>query len=657
MVLNGRLRFPIASWSGGGSSIIAHVLEAAGAGDGKMRSNNKKQPVVQMAMVAVVLSLLRCAPVVALEQTDFERTMAGIAVKTSGFADSKSEHDRLWKLFDAYWTYKMHEYPEWATSVGYSGQNGKWTDDSMAAIERRKREMEAPMKALKSIDRTSLSKADQLNYDIFEYGLAMSLEGRQFPGELMPINQLNGVQESPANTIAQNPTATVKDYDDILSRLRGVPTLIDQSISLMKAGLAAGLTPPKITLKDVPQQIKDQIVDDPMASPLLEPFKKFPADISETDRKRLRDSAVTIYTTNIKPSYEKLYAFFTEEYLPKTRQSLALSDLPNGKAWYAYNLRDNTTTSLTAAEIHQRGLDEVKRIRGEMDKLIEETGFKGEFQDFSKYLRTDPKFFYANSDELLTSYRNIAKRIDPQLMKQFGKLPRLQYGVEPVPAFCERAQPTAYYRSGSVSAGRAGVFFANTYNLSTRPKWEMEALTLHEAVPGHHLQIALAEEMEGVPEFRRHEGYNAFTEGWGLYAESLGSDLDMYKDPYSRYGQLTYEMWRAIRLVLDTGIHSLGWSRQQAIDYFKENSSKSEHDINVEVDRYIVWPGQATAYKIGQMTIRDLRQEAKKELGDQFNVREFHDAVLANGTVPLAVLRAQIAEWIASKRDRASLSK
>lgn len=627
-------------------------LRAGGAGEKMMRIRVMRAAVV----VAAAFSLLSWAPAMAAEQTEFERTMDGIASSGSAggtTADTKSEHDRLWKLFDAYWSYKMHEYPDWATSVGFPGQNGKWTDDSLTAIERRQREMEAPMKALKSIDKTKLSKEDQLNYDLFEYGLSMDLEGRQFPGHLMPLNQLSGPQESPANTIAQNPTTTVKDYEDIISRLQGVPTVIDQSIALMKAGLAAGLTPPKVTLKDVPQQIKDQIVDDPLSSPLLESFKKFPADIAESDRQRLRESAATVYTTSIKPSYQKLYTFFTEEYYPKTRETLALTDLPNGKAWYAHNLRSITTTDLSAAEIHQRGLDEVKRIRGEMDKLIAETGFKGNLTDFSKYLRTDPKFFYSNSDELVMAYRDIAKRIDPQLMKQFGKLPRLQYGVEPVPAFSERAQPTAYYRSGSVKAGRAGVFFANTYNLKTRPKWEMEALTLHEAVPGHHLQIALAEEMEAVPDFRRHEGYTAYVEGWGLYAESLGGDLGMYKDPYSRYGQLTYEMWRAIRLVLDTGIHSMGWTRQQAVDYFKENSSKTEHDINVEVDRYIVWPGQATAYKIGQMTIRDLRQQAKKELGDQFDVRQFHDAVLENGTVPLDVLRAQIATWVASKREPA----
>lgn len=597
------------------------------------------------------LGLLACGPTFAAEQTAYERTMSGI---TASAADSKSEHDRLWKLFDEYWANKMREYPEWATSVGFPGQNGRWTDMSLAAIERRKKELNAPIAALKSIDRAKLSKEDQLNYDLFDYGLNMSLKESRFPNELMPINQLQGVQEAPANTLVQNPQNTVQDYDDIVSRLRGIAASVDQSIELMKLGVSKGVTPPQVTLRDVPQQIQNQVVEDPMKSPLLEAFKKFPADFSEAEKTRLRDAATSTYTSSIKPAYQKLHKYFTEEYLPKTRTSLACSELPNGKEWYAFNVHQITTTDLTPAQIHERGQQEVKRIRGEMEKLIAETGFKGNFADFSKFMRTDPKFFYANAEELLAGYRDIAKRVDPQLMKQFGKLPRLQYGVEPIPAFNEKSQPTAYYRPGSLQFGRAGMFLANTYNVGTRPKWEMEALTLHEAVPGHHLQIAISQELEKVPDFRKHEGYTAFVEGWGLYAESLGHDMEMYKDPYSRYGQLTYEMWRAIRLVLDTGIHSMGWTRQQAIDFFKENSSKSEHDITVEVDRYIVWPGQATAYKIGQMFIKDLRLDAKKELADNFNVRDFHDVVLRNGAVPLDVLKTQVSDWVSSKRKQAN---
>jgi uncharacterized protein (DUF885 family) len=325
--------------------------------------------------------------------------------------------------------------------------------------------------------------------------------------------------------------------------------------------------------------------------------------------------------------------------------------LPNGKEWYAYNVRRSTTTSLTPEQIHKIGLDEVKRLCGEMEALMAETKFTGTFPEFLNFMRTDPKFFFNNGDELIVGYRDIAKRIDPQLMNQFGKLPRLQYGVEPVPAYSEKSQPTAYYRGGTTEGGRAGVFFANTYNIKTRPKWEMEALTLHEAVPGHHLQIALAQEMQDVPEFRRHGHFTAYVEGWGLYAESLGGDLGMYKDPYSRYGQLTYDMWRSIRLVLDTGIHSMGWTRQQAIDFFKENCSKSEHDIAVEVDRYIVWPGQALAYKVGQLTFKELRDNAKKELGSRFNIRKFHDTALSDGALPLDTLRTKMASWIEQQKS------
>lgn len=601
-------------------------------------------------IATALLGLIASGQVLAAEQTAYERTMSSIisAAKTS-----KSEHDRLWKLFDEYWANKMREYPEWATSVGFPGQNGRWTDMSLAAIERRKKELNAPISALKSFDRAKLSKEDQLNFDLFNYGLNMSLKESRFPNELMPINQLQGVQEAPANTLVQNPQNTLKDYEDIISRLRGISTSVDQSIELMKAGVSKGITPPRITLRDVPQQIQNQIVEDPMKSPLLEAFKKFPSDFSEAEKSRLKAEATTIYKSSIKPAYEKLHKYFSEDYLPKTRTSLACSELPNGKEWYAFNVHQITTTDLTPEKIHARGQEEVKRIRAEMEKLIAETGFKGNFSDFSKFMRTDPKFFYSNAQELLAGYRDIAKRVDPQLMKQFGKLPRLQYGVEPIPAFNEKSQPTAYYRPGSLQFGRAGMFLANTYNVGTRPKWEMEALTLHEAVPGHHLQIAISQELEKVPDFRKHEGYTAFVEGWGLYAESLGNEMDMYKDPYSRYGQLTYEMWRAIRLVLDTGIHSMGWTREQAIDFFKENSSKTENDITVEVDRYIVWPGQATAYKIGQMFIKDLKVEAKKDLGESFNVRDFHDVVLRNGAVPLDVLKTQVSDWVSSKRRQA----
>jgi len=293
----------------------------------------------------------------------------------------------------------------------------------------------------------------------------------------------------------------------------------------------------------------------------------------------------------------------------------------------------------------------VKRIRSEMDSLIKSTGFKGGFPEFAEFLRTDPQFYFETAEELLDAYRVIAKKIDPELPRFFGQLPRLPYGILPVPAYDEKTQTTAYYMRGSVETGRPGYFYANTYNLKSRPKWEMEALTIHEAVPGHHLQIALSQELEDVSEFRKYTSYTAFVEGWGLYSESLGGEMGFYKDPYSKFGQLTYEMWRAIRLVVDTGIHGMGWSRQQAIDYFKENAAKTEHDITVEVDRYIAWPGQALAYKIGELKIKELRAKAENILGENFDIRKFHDAVLENGAIPLEVLEEKIEAWIAAEQN------
>jgi len=572
-------------------------------------------------------------------------------------AGKTAEHDRLWQLFDINWQNQMTEYPEWATSVGYPGQNGRWTDLSLEAINRRKRELDAPLKALQSIDRAKLNQEDQLSYDIFNYRLRSGIEGRRFPDELMPLNQLEGIQECAANTLTENPTSTVKDYEDIISRLRGVPTVIDQTMVLMKAGLKAKVTPPKITLRDVPQQIKAQIVDDPLTSPLLESFKKFPSTIATAEQERLRATASGIVRDDVVPAYRKLVEFFVNEYLPGARENLALSDLPDGKNWYAHRVRASTTTALTPAEIHEIGLAEVKRLRAAMDELITKTGFKGSFKEFCTYVRSDRRFFFDQKEELLAGYRDIGKRIDPELIKQFGKLPRLPYGIEAVPSFSEKSQPTAYYRSGSLTPGRAGIFCANTYDLKTRPKWEMEALTLHEAVPGHHLQIALSQEMDNLPKFRRHGHFTAYTEGWGLYSESLGKDLGLYKDPYSQFGQLTYDTWRATRLVLDTGIHSMGWTRQKAIDFFKENCGKSDHDIEVEVDRYIVWPGQALAYKIGEIKFQALKKKARTELGEKFDVRSFHDAIMSTGAVPLDVLQTQMEQWIAAKAALSSASR
>jgi len=400
----------------------------------------------------------------------------------------------------------------------------------------------------------------------------------------------------------------------------------------------------------VPTQILDVIPEDPMQSAMLQPFKDFPQDIPAADQDRLRAEAVKIYKEQLVPAYNKLYDFMLKEYLPGARATIAAEALPNGKAWYAYDVRTSTTTNMTPEQIHALGLSEVKRIRAEMDKVIADVKFQGSFDDFTKFLRTDPQFFYTKPEDLLAGYRDIAKRIDPELPRFFGTLPQLTYGVRPVPDYSAKSAPTAYYQGGSMKAGRPGWFFANTFNLPSRPKWQMECLTLHEAVPGHHLQISIAQELGDLPEFRKYEGYTAYVEGWALYCESLGDELGFYKDPYSKFGQLTFEMWRANRLVVDTGMHAMGWSRKQAIDYMKANTGQDDFSATVEVDRYIVWPAQALAYKIGQLKIRELRTYAEHDLGDKFDIRAFHDALLRNGALPLDVLESLMKDWVAQQK-------
>jgi uncharacterized protein (DUF885 family) len=447
-------------------------------------------------------------------------------------------------------------------------------------------------------------------------------------------------------TIGAMPARTVKDYTDIIARLRALPTVVDQTIALLDSGLKLGVTPPRITLRDVPTQVKDLVPEDPLKSALLAPFTSFPAGIAESDRARLRADAVRAYNEQDRPAFQRLQAYLTNTYIPRSRETIGMSALPDGAAWYAYNVKVQTTTTRTPREIHELGLSEVKRIRTQMDSLIRSTGFTGDFAAFTHMLRTDPKFFYTDSASLVRAYRDITKRIDPELPKLFGRLPRLPYGVSTIPSYSAPSQTTAYYQAGSPEAHRAGQYFVNTYKLDTRPTWEMEVLTSHEAVPGHHLQVAITEELEGIPEFRRYGGYTAFVEGWALYSESLGPELGLEKDPYSKFGQLTYEMWRAIRLVIDTGIHTFGWTRQQAIDYFTANSAKTAQDITVEVDRYIVWPAQALAYKSGELEIKSLRKYAEQELGPKFDIRAFHDQVLSQGGLPLDILDTRIRGWV-----------
>src|SRR5271168_3836201 len=471
------------------------------------------------------------------------------------------------------WKRWMVEYPEMATSVGFPGQNRRWTDDSPQGIAERKHHLRESLATLKSVARDSLAEREQLNYDLYLELLSTAEEGLQYgddplqfrnvvPGNLwMPMTQMGGVQQGAAETISTMPNRTVADYEDILARLAALPVVVQQEQALLQQGLHLGYSPPKLMLRDLPKQIADLTPADPLQSALLQPFTEFPAAISQFDRQRLTNRAKEIYTVSVAPAFKSLHDYVAGTYISACRETIAATALPDGPTAYAFHVRWQTTTNLTPQQIHEIGLSEVKRIRAEMDKVIAASGFKGSFHDFTEFLRTDPQFYFDNADDLVNGYRIIAKKIDPELAHMFGKLPRLPYGVCVIPEFKAPSQTTAYYQPGAPSAGRPGCYFVNTFNLHARPKWEMQALSLHESVPGHHLQISLGQEMENVPEFRKHVGYSAFVEGWALYSESLGEEVGLYKDPYSKFGQLTYEMWRAVRLVVDTGMHSMGWTR------------------------------------------------------------------------------------------------
>ena len=572
--------------------------------------------------------------------------IATLEPRAAAAEEIPSQRERLYELFDRIWDWQLGSFPEFATYVGVPGHDDRWTDLSPGAIAQRQRDQRQFLALLEAIDSSELDADAQLDRELVLKDLQTSIEEFQFHAEVLAIDQLGGVQQEVPQLLTLMRANSVADYENMLARLRAVPLLIEQTLELLDRGLAAGITQPQIALREVPQQLRNLITDDAFDSPILSPFAKIPDAIPAKTRARLQREAEQMLIADVYPAYRRLLAYLEERYLPGARKTIGQSAMPDGKNWYAYNARSHTTTDLTPQQIHAIGLAEVERIRGEMDQIIRDLAFDGSFAEFAEFLRTDPQFFFDTQEALLSAYRSICKRADPELVRLFGKLPRLPYGVKPVPSYSEKSNTTAYYEPGSLTAGRPGYFFANTYDLATRPSWEMEALTLHEAVPGHHLQIALAQELDETHDLLKYNFYTAFVEGWGLYAESLGEEMGFYQDPYSKFGRLTYEIWRAIRLVVDTGIHSQGWSREQAIDFFKQNAPKTEHDIVVEVDRYIVWPGQALAYKIGELKIQELRAYAERKLGAAFDIRAFHDQVLLRGAMPLGVLERRIHAWV-----------
>ena len=557
---------------------------------------------------------------------------------------------RLVEIYDREWQRWLQEDPINATFVGDHRYDGSWPDLSAAAIEKSYSADVAAAKELAAVDTTGLTPADRLNYDIVTLEFARRIDVYRFKPKLYWISHQGGIQTS--SEIAElTPFDTLKNFEDWIERLRGFGQYMDQGIALLQTGIDEKRTQPRVIMQRVVAQIAAQRVTTAQASPFYEPFKTMPASITAADQDRLRAAAVTAIEDSVLPAFARFARFFNDRYLPACRSSIGISDTPDGAAFYRERIAHHTTTNLSAEEIHAIGLAEVKRIRGKMDQLIAQSGFKGDFVQFSQFLRTDPHFVYKDPQELFRAYQVIAKSIDPNLVKLFGKLPRTPYGVRAIPMTTAADTTTAYYQPLASDGSRPGYFYVNLYKPESRPKWEMEVLTTHEAVPGHHLQIALQyEEGANMPMIRRMADYTAYVEGWGLYSEGLGYDLGLYTDPYSRFGQLTYEMWRAVRLVVDTGMHVKGWTRQQAIDFFKSNAPKSELDITNEIDRYIATPGQALAYKIGQMKIRDLRAEAEKALGGKFDIRQFHDVVLSTGAVPLSVMEKTVRDWISMRR-------
>jgi prolyl oligopeptidase len=575
-----------------------------------------------------------------------------LLIVASGLLNSTARADagsNFNDLLDEAWQYQLREYPTFASYLGDRRYNDAWTDNSLDAIERREKDQREFLRRLYAIDKNALSASDQVNYELFLRDLQSDIDEDNFREYLLPFSQRGGIQTLNENTRGV-PQATVKDYEDWLARMDKIDEVVEQTIALAEEGRKAGIVAPKVLMQRIPAQIDTQLVEVGAESPFYEFFAELPDSFSEADRKRLQETAVATIEETVVPAYRRLDQYFNETYLPASRDSIGLSELPNGEDWYEFLARDFTTTEMTPDEIHRLGLAEVKRIRAEMQLIIDELDFDGDFQDFLDFLRTDPQFYFDNPDALYEAYLATSKRIDPELVKLFGKLPRMPYGVKPIPAASAPDTTTAYYTGPAADGSRAGIYWVNLYRPEVRPKYEIEVLTVHEAMPGHHLQIALQQELGDMPEFRRYSGFTAFVEGWGLYSESLGYELGLYEDPYSRFGALTYEMWRAVRLVVDTGMHYKGWSRQQAIDYFKDNAAKTEHDIINEIDRYIGNPGQALAYKIGQLKMLSLRKKAETELGEKFDIRAFHDELLGAGSLPLDVLERRMDAWLETQR-------
>ncbi|MDP6917124.1 MAG: DUF885 domain-containing protein [SAR86 cluster bacterium] len=566
-------------------------------------------------------------------------------------SSSIDENEKFLSFLEQEWQWELAQNPVYATKMGVKGFETQWRDDSLKGIKLREAHIQNSFVELKKFDLNSLNKTNQLNLRLYTQLTQTALNISKYNRYLFPFNHRGGVQLA-HEAVESLPLNTAEDYRFWIERLKNLDKRIEQTISIARLGLEKNYKAPKVLMERVYRQIKIQSKQNIENNPFYQVFKELPSTIPLEEQKALRKDARKTIKEEIIPSYELLEEFFKTEYLPQARLTVGLYDTPKGKELYEQLAKSFTTTNLTPKEIHNIGLDEVARIRGEMEEVIKEVKFEGTFKEFLVFLREDKRFYYDTAEELFEGYLAVSKRIDPELVALFGKLPRTPYGLRPIPMESAPDTTTAYYMPPAPNGLRPGYYYVNLYKPETRPKFEMEVLSVHEAVPGHHLQISLAMEKEDMPMFRRVSPYTAFVEGWGLYSESLGYELGLYTDPYSKFGQLTYDMWRAVRLVVDTGMHYFEWERQQAIDFFLENAAKSELDIVNEIDRYIVMPGQALAYKIGQMKFAALKEKTKKDLGVNFDVRKFHDLVLSEGAIPLNELDTLVENYIRLESEK-----
>lgn len=590
-----------------------------------------------------------------------------VALILPAMAASASSHDeappvtraaleaaRLHQLFEDFFEEQLQRSPIQATSIGDPRYNdllpnflSEEAQDDQLRFERRWLEQ------VREIDRELLSGQDRLSYDVFVYDRETAIEGARFPGHLMPINQFFSLPSFFAQLGSGEsiqPFATEKDYRDFLGRIDGAMVVIEQAIDNMRVGIERGLVQPRPLMEKVLPQLEAHLVDDPTESVFYRPIANMPEEIGDDVREELTTAYTAAIRDRIVPSYRALRDFIRDEYIPACRESVAMSALPDGEAWYAYRVKTMTTTDMTPDEIHRFGLDEVARIHDEMRRVMTEVGFEGELQDFFAHLEQEEQFYFDDPQELIQGYEDLRERVQAALPTMFDIFPETGYEVKQVPEYMAESSAGAFYQPGTPDGSRKGAFFVNTFNLDAQPRFSMVTLSIHEAEPGHHFQISIAQEIEDLPAFRRFGGGSAYFEGWALYAESLGRELGLLDDPYDYYGRLSDELLRAMRLVVDTGLHDKGWSRQQAIDYMLESSSMAESDVVAEVERYIAFAGQALAYKVGQRVISELRAEAEAALGDDFDIKAFHRAILIDGALPLMVLERKMDEWLADQQ-------